>query len=218
MNNETKDTSIETLHEIRTIMERSSRFLSLSGWSGIWAGCTALVGAGIALKWLNPTFDSSHGLYYYLTEALYYSDKNILFHLIALGFSIFLIAFIGGIYFTQRKAKKDGQKLWGKASIQMIGQMATTLAIGAFMILFFIYDGAYQYVGPSCLIFYGLALINGSRYTLSDIRYLGFIEVMLGGINLFLPYYTILFWTTGFGVLHILYGIIMWNKYERKAV
>src|SRR4030095_704001 len=41
-----KNQQIEsTLHDIKSIMERSSRFISLSGWSGVAAGICALAGA-----------------------------------------------------------------------------------------------------------------------------------------------------------------------------
>jgi len=74
----------------------------------------------------------------------------------------------------------------------------------------------YGMVTPSCLIFYGLALINGSKYTVSEVRYLGYLELVLGIVNLWATRYGLYFWAAGFGVLHILYGIVMWNKYERN--
>jgi hypothetical protein len=70
-------------------------------------------------------------------------------------------------------------------------------------------------IAPTCLLFYGLALINASRYTLGEIRYLGCCELILGIISLWVPGYGLIFWAAGFGVLHIIYGIIMWWKYER---
>src|ERR1700744_2877545 len=45
---DTPATSLEALKDIRQIMERSGRFISLSGWSGVAAGCWALAGAAIA--------------------------------------------------------------------------------------------------------------------------------------------------------------------------
>jgi hypothetical protein len=76
--------------------------------------------------------------------------------------------------------------------------------------------GAYGLIAPACLLFYGLALINGSKYTLSEVRYLGYLQLVLGIINLWAMGYGLYFWAAGFGVLHILYGIVMWNKYERN--
>ena len=86
---------------------------------------------------------------------------------------------------------------------------------GAIFAFKFLFDEQVSYVAPTCLAFYGLALINGSKYTLSDIKYLGLLEVALGCICLFIPGYGLLFWAIGFGALHVLYGIIMWNKYDK---
>ena len=47
---------LETLQDIKKIMERSSRFLSLSGLSGIAAGICALAGSVIAYKWIEQYY------------------------------------------------------------------------------------------------------------------------------------------------------------------
>lgn len=86
---------------------------------------------------------------------------------------------------------------------------------GAIFALKFLYEGQESFIAPTLLTFYGLALINGSKYTLSDIKYLGLCEVVLGCISLFMPGYGLTFWALGFGVLHIVYGAIMWNKYDK---
>ena len=89
------------------------------------------------------------------------------------------------------------------------------IAGGLFIIAMLQYS-EWRFVAPACLIFYGLGLISGSRYTLSDIRYLGFSEVVLGLINTQFIGYGLYFWAIGFGVLHIVYGFVMWWKYERN--
>ncbi len=50
---------LEALSDIRSMMEQSSRFISLSGLSGIFAGITALVGAGLAYLRINNLFSIS---------------------------------------------------------------------------------------------------------------------------------------------------------------
>ena len=79
------------------------------------------------------------------------------------------------------------------------------------------YNGEFELVAPGCLIFYGLALVNGSKYTLGEIRYLGYGMLALGIMNLFYVAYGLYFWAMGFGILHIAYGITMWMKYERNS-
>jgi hypothetical protein len=214
MNTEQKDTSLETLQEIRSIMERSARFLSLSGWSGIWAGLVALAGAGVAYKWLNEYSFLSNDNYRYPASALL--SDSLTMKYIFLAVAIFALAFIGGFYFTYQKNKKAGIKIWNSASRKMVINLAIPLIAGAVITLAFAWRGDWIYVSPACLIFYGLALINGSKYTVSDIKYLGLTEVILGCVGLFInPGYGLYLWAFGFGVLHIFYGIIMWRKYDQ---
>lgn len=211
MQQDNKDATLEALQEIRSIMDRSSRFISLSGWSGIWAGCMALGGAAIAYNWMQqPEYshfgrrnDASVGYFDAMTMRFIY-----------LAGCIFLAAFLGGLYFTWRKASMHGQKLWNNASRQMLLALFFPLFAGGIFSMIFIYYGCGFFVAPACLAFYGLALISASRHTLSDIRYLGMFDVALGCTNLFFPGFGLLFWAIGFGLLHILYGVIMWNKYE----
>ena len=73
----------------------------------------------------------------------------------------------------------------------------------------------WRFVAPACLVFYGLALVNASKYTLTDIRYLGYCEIIVGLLNMQWIGQGLYFWAFGFGVLHIVYGILMWWKYER---
>ncbi len=213
-----KVASLETLKDIHGIMERSSRFLSLSGWSGVWAGCTALAGAGVARWWLNdiPYFYTS----VYKDSAPFTEMsadyRSILYKFVLLAIGVLVVALAGGYYFTYRKAKKDGVAMLNSSSRRMFIELAIPLCAGGIFASAFLWHGLELYVAPICLAFYGLALINGSKYTLSDIRYLGIAEVALGCLSLFVRGYGLLLWAIGFGVLHILYGIIMWRKYDTK--
>ncbi|MBL7718719.1 MAG: hypothetical protein JNL72_07780 [Flavipsychrobacter sp.] len=196
-----KQSSLETLREIHTIMDRSARFISLSGWSGVWAGAAALAGAAVAYGWI--------------TEGAGYTATNYQPYVwLALG--VLAVALVGGYFFTARKAKADGRPMWNNATRQLVLQMAIPLAAGGLFSLVFLAKNDVEYVAPACLVFYGLALINGSKYTLSDIKYLGVLQVFLGATNLLMPGWGLYFWATGFGGLHILYGIFMWNKYDNR--
>ena len=214
---EQKDSSLATLREIRTIMERSARMLSLSGWSGIWAGIVALAGAAVAYSWLHAA-DIVTGRekgYEAINDAPAYPGAT---QLIALALCIFILALTGGYYFTYRKNKKLGIKIWNSASRKMLVSLMIPMAAGGVLVLAFIFNGHGVYVAPCCLIFYGMALFNGSRYTISDIRYLGILEIILGCMGLLAPgwEWSLYLWAFGFGVLHILYGIIMWRKYDQQ--
>ena len=202
-----QEASIKTLQDIRSIMERSARFISLSGWSGVWAGSIALAGSFIAKSWLNNMAPAA------IAGDAYYA---VITKFVLLAIAVFIIALRGAYYFTWRKARQQGSKLFNSSSRRMLLEMAMPLAAGSVFALHFVYAGHVAYIAPACLAFYGLSLINGSKYTLSDIKYLGLCILMLGCINLFAPGYGLTLWAIGFGVLHILYGIVMWNKYDKK--
>ncbi|MGN6476559.1 MAG: hypothetical protein ACTHKV_04995 [Flavipsychrobacter sp.] len=199
------EASLKTLQDIRSIMDRSARFISLSGWSGIWAGITGLAGSYMAYLWLQQA-----------PEMDIINRDQLITRFVLLALVVLFVALAGGIYFTWRKTRKDGGQLWNNASKRMVAQMMIPLMAGGIFAFSFLRDGHEVYIAPICLAFYGLALINGSKYTLSDIRYLGLCEVTLGCISLFLPGYGLMLWAIGFGILHILYGIIMWNKYDKN--
>jgi len=208
---QTQDDSIEMLQEIRGIMNRSSRFLSLSGWSGVWAGCTAIAGAVIAYLRLCRLPDNVLSLD--MPENI--NGYTIQFFMLAAA--IFIVALAGAFFFTYKKTKQLEQKLWSNASRQLLIQGSIPMLTGGIFVIAFILHGDGIFVAPTCLVFYGLALISASKYTMTDIRYLGLFEIILGCINLFLGGYGLIFWTLGFGVLHIIYGLVMWNKYDKRT-
>lgn len=200
--------AINDLKEIRKLMEHSSKFISVSGLSAIFAGITALVGAAVAYFRLDLSFGSPVGYSYtndFAAKSFMLTDA--LFVLVIAGFF--------GIYFTWRKARKQKQALWTTSSRQLLLDFCFPLAVGGFFCVFLYLWDMVGLIAPSMLIFYGLSLVNASHKTLSDVRYLGYCQVMLGCINLTLIGFGFLFWCLGFGVLHIVYGTILYFKYER---
>lgn len=203
---------LETLSEIRQLMERSSRFISLSGLSGVFAGLYALIGAFAAYTYLNL-----EGVGYYSGSRMVGRTENqqdvILFLLIDAA-AILILAIGTGIFLTTRRARKDGNSIFDKTAQKLIINLAIPLLTGGLFCLALIYHDGLIYVPPSLLVFYGLALLHGSSYTRSDIRVLAFAEIALGLISLFYIGYGFLFWVLGFGVFHIVYGTYMYLKYE----
>lgn len=180
--------------------------MSLSGLGGIGAGVSALVGAYFAWDLLS------------VSENGYYprgSETVLVFRLLLIACAVLVAALSAGFYFTWRKAQQQGLPIWDASARKVIINLAIPLAAGGFFILGLLQHGYTGLVAPSCLVFYGLALVNAGKYTLTDIRYLGYVEIVLGIVALFNLYHGLLFWALGFGVLHIFYGAIMWWKYER---
>ena len=203
--------SLDDIKDIRRIMDRSSRFLSLSGLSGVAAGICAIAGALVA----DSIFSNYYGTYNSRGFTTWDEFSLLKLRLMVLGAIVFVLAFVSSFYLTWRKAKKQGLPVWDHTSKRLAwNMMVPLLAGGAFIIGMLRYD-IWIFVAPACLVFYGLALVNASKYTLSDIRYLGYCEIILGTINMMYTGYGLWFWAPGFGVLHIVYGISMWYKYER---
>jgi general stress protein CsbA len=199
----------DELVSIRNLMERSSKFISLSGLSGILAGVYALIGAGLAYL---EVYRGPVAIYKSLRANSY---PGALFYLIFIALAVLVLSLVSGYILTKRKADKNGQPVWGKASRSLLFHMATPLTTGGIIILIFIYRGYYGIVGPSSLIFYGLSLVSASSYTFTLVKYLGLCEIVLGLIAACLPGYGLLFWAIGFGILHIVYGSMMYFKYDR---
>jgi len=64
------------------------------------------------------------------------------------------------------------------------------------------------------LIFYGLALVDAGKFTYGEVFYLGILEIITGLVSAFFPSLGLFFWIFGFGVLHVIYGLVMYRKYE----
>lgn len=194
---------------IKDLMERSSKFISLSGLSGIMAGIYALIGAYIGYKLVYPV--NSNFSY----RSHYVNEPEVLFKLGLLALVILLLSIITGLWLTLRKARKNNQNVWNLSSKRLLINLAIPLLTGGILVLIMIYRGALGFIAPTCLIFYGLALIAGSHFTYTDVKWLGICEIILGLAAAIVPGYGLIFWTIGFGVLHILYGSIMHFKYDR---
>ncbi|MES2140808.1 MAG: hypothetical protein V4511_13960 [Bacteroidota bacterium] len=199
---------LQTITDIRSMMERSSRFISLSGLSGVFAGVFALCGAYAAYIKLN----SQNGIYRLLDDGAYI---DIVVFLLIDAFVVLLASVTVGIMLTIRSSKKKGIKIWDATSKRLLINLLIPLITGGLFCFILLSHGLVRLVAPSSLLFYGLALINASKYTLNDIRYLGICEIILGLLASLYIGYGLLFWAAGFGVLHIVYGAVMYYKYER---
>ena len=194
---------------IRSMMERSAKFLSLSGLAGVMAGIYALVGALLAYRLVHHPLSPF--------EYRQYSIRNsgTLLQLVLIAAVVLVASISTGLWLSQRKAKKHGVKLWNGASRIMLINVSIPLVTGGIFVLIMLFTGHFGLAAPSCLIFYGIALIQGSTNSFDEIRYLGFCEILLGLVSALWPGYGLLFWGLGFGVLHIVYGGIMYNKYDK---
>jgi len=200
---------IRDIAEIRFMMERSSKFLMLSGWAGITAGIYALSGAYIAYKFFD--FNPDEIVYSSPSESLFSNLLKVIF----LAIIILILATGTAIFLSYKKANKRGEKLWNATAKRLLINMAVPLIVGGFLILILISKGLIGLIVPFTLLFYGLALYNASKFTYDAVKILGLIEIGLGLISAYFIGYGLLFWALGFGLIHIIYGIYIHYRYER---
>lgn len=200
---------LKDILEIKSIMNKSSRFISLSGLSGILAGIYALFGAMagnyVIQNYLNG--ESAIGLI---------SISFLEYILFGIAMLVLTASILTAYILSSKKAKKSGEKLWDATSKRLIVNFLIPLVTGgAFCVILYQY-GLIGLIAPCTLIFYGLACINASKYTLGDIRYLGILNILIGLISTQFIGYGLYFWAFGFGILHIVYGVVLYNKYDKK--
>ncbi|HTK83019.1 MAG TPA: hypothetical protein VL633_12060 [Bacteroidota bacterium] len=192
--------SIKDLSEIRSMMERSSKFLSLSGLSGVSAGIVALLGSACAY-WYRDVYVSG--------------DKDFFQFLLLDAAAVFILAVGLAVLFSTRMAKKNNLPVWDHTAKHLTNSLLTPLITGGFFCVLLWYHGDVRLIVPAMLVFYGLALNNCSKLTVSEIQYLALGEIVLGLLAMVFPQSWLLLWALGFGALHIVYGALLYVKYER---
>lgn len=205
---------LKDLSEIRSMMENSSKFMSLSGLSGVAAGIVALVGAWVASEFLEGQGVLDNFIIL-VNDTYYIPEDTLLWKTMGLGVAILLTAVLFATLFSVRMARKKNLPLWNRTAERLLINMMIPLGVGAVFCFQLARFGFVGMVAPATLVFYGLALLNAGKYTLREIRYLGLCEIGLGLIAGFMVGYGLIFWVLGFGVLHIIYGVVMYLKYER---
>jgi len=209
--------TLEELQHIKKMMERSSRFISLSGLSGVAAGVCALVGAWFANNVVVENGGPSGYREVFTRSMGATSLQDFMGHrLFQIAALTFVAAFCLSFLFTWLRSKKNNTPIWGYTAQRLLINVAVPMVAGGIYLFKQMQFGNYGLIAPGCLIFYGLALVNASKYTLGEVRWLGYCQLLLGIINCWFVGYGLYFWAIGFGVLHIVYGILMWYRYEKN--
>lgn len=205
---------IDDLKEIRKIMENSTKFISLSGFSGVIAGVLALIGAFVA-KGLIEDFSKKYIFYELqgrLEDGIWELEKKLF---LVAGLVLFLaIGF--GILFTYLKARKNNQRIFSALGVRLVFSLFIPLLFGGVFCIGLYLNGYVFLIAPAMLIFYGMSLLNASKFVHTEIKYLAIIQMALGVASMFYLGKGLYFWAIGFGVLHIFYGTIMYFKYDYK--
>jgi hypothetical protein len=197
------------LASIRAMMERSVKFVSLSGLSGVLSGLYALTGSTVVYFILYYP-------YFPIDFHFHYTDERTIVNQLLMVAAVVLILSLGtGYFLSLRKAKKLNTTIWNTASRQLFIDLFIPLSSGGLLIAILLFHGYYGIVAPASLVFYGLALQQGSRSTYPEVKYLGLTEIVLGLSCAAFPGYGLLFWALGFGVMHIVYGGVMYFRHDR---
>lgn len=212
-----KEDQLGHLSEIKNMMEKSSRFLSLSGLTGIFAGVYALVGAYLVYSDFHIIPSDTDRVSY--AEFITSGNDSVILKiqsLFIIGAIVLLLSLVTGYIFTKRKAKKQNLNVWDSTTKRMVVSLSIPLVAGGIFCLILIKHQVVGLIAPATLIFYGLALLNASKYTFNDVKYLGVLEIILGLVSAYYIGRGLLFWAVGFGMLHIVYGTVMYFKYDQK--
>ena len=204
--------SIGDIKAIRKIMEESTRFLSLSGLSGVFAGLTAIAGALFA--WFFILDKGSIHFDEYFRNLPEKESISLRWKLIADAIAVLLLSVLISLYFSVKKAKKESKNLWTPVSRRLVINFLIPLAAGGIFVIALLVRNQIQFIVPSFLIFYGLALVSAGKFTFGEVFYLGILEIVTGLAAAFVPAWGLSFWIIGFGILHIVYGLAMYRRYE----
>jgi hypothetical protein len=207
---ESRNKSQEDIDTIRTIMERSTRFISLSGLSGIVAGLIAIAGSIVAIIMILD--GNTDGNFAQLASA---ESKRMAQMLFIDALLVLTLAVAFALILSNRKAVRQGVNIWTPVSKRLLLNLSIPLIAGGLFIIILYNRELFGLIIPSMLIFYGLALVNAGKFTFSEIFYLGLLEILTGLTAGLFPEYGIFLWIFGFGFLHIVYGLVMYRKYDR---
>lgn len=211
---ENKEKQLEVLTGIRALMERSSKFVSFSGMSLISAGIIAIVGSVFVSLYLNLGF-FEQDLSIIQTGVRTNANSEIITYLIITALIIFAFSLVAALHFSSKKARRQDIIFWDNMAKRVFLNLFIFLFTGGIFCIIIIYYGIYFLIVPSMLIFYGLALVNVSKFTMNEIAQLGIFEILLGIVASIIIVYPLLMWLIGFGVLHLIYGGYVYLKYER---
>ncbi|MDR2914835.1 MAG: hypothetical protein LBV74_08405 [Tannerella sp.] len=201
MNREAEDIKV-----IRQMMEKSSKFLSFNGISIVFAGFFAIVGAVFAYFSIEGSFGKE------------YNTTQKMMILLADAMIVFVLSTCTITFFCWKKARSNNESLFSSTTRRAAYSLLLPLFAGGIFSLVFLFRGEVDIVCAATLIFYGLGLVNASKYTFPELNYLGIIEVILGVLALFFTGFSLYFWAIGFGICHIIFGFIMYFKYETSKM
>lgn len=210
----TEQEHLESIREIRSLMERSTRYLSLSGMAGVIVGFIAMCGAAILLTYLEITVGNPVSFSAMAGDGGPYADK-IKESILIMAALVFSLSMLVEGAFAVRIARKMGLPLWDATARRMLTALFIPIIGGGIYCLSLLRSGQLDNLAAASLIFYGLGLVNAGKYAVADVGRLGMAVLISGLLASFFPTMGIYFWAFGFGILHIIYGVFIHFKHQR---
>ncbi len=198
----------DSIAEIRKMMENSTRFLSLSGFSGVVIGIYSMVAVFLFAHQHN--FDFTH----FDIDSNLWFDPGFTKSALVYAVLLFAASLATSLLFSLRKSRKNKLPILSSVTRKLAFNFFTPLIVGVLICLYFLPNYG-ELILPFSLIFYGFALLFASHYTFNTLKYFGLCQLVLGILALYLPALQLVFWSLGFGALHIVYGLFMYLKFEK---
>jgi hypothetical protein len=197
-----KEDYIKDIAEMRSIMERSTKFLSLSGVAVVLIGVYALVAVYIAYQVIG----------YDPREA---TSPDMINKLLGFGAIVMAVSVITVIFLSRQKAIRRNEKFWNPTFRRLLVHALTPLLTGGILILIFIAKDLPAFIIPLSLVFYGLMLYTAGKFTFPEFQAIGLVEIALGLFSAYYTPYSLGSWAIGFGLVHIGLGLYLYFRYER---
>jgi hypothetical protein len=182
--------AMDNLRFIRSSMESAGSFTAVPGRGGVVMGVTALVAAVAAHLSASPRL----WLGVWMSEAI-----------LALGI---------GLGFSWRKASRNSTPLLSKPFRRFVLALAPSVFAGA-LLTFSLYHGNMRPLIPAMwLLLYGAGVTSGGAFSVRVVPVMGMSFLALGSIAAFAPAtWADALLATGFGGLHILFGLAIARRY-----
>lgn len=201
MQNREANDVYSTLTEIRTLMNRSSRFLNLSPYAPIAAGLLALAAAWGVNRLFNGGWD--------IAPMLQLNTHARIHALIGMAAALFLVCVAVTVGLSFAEARRNGSKIAiDAAARRLLWNFFLPLLVGGVFSIALFVNGYYGLTSSIMLLFYGMALVSASGHTVSSVCFLGYAELVLGLADSFCQGYALIFWAVGFGLFNVIFGIL----------
>lgn len=182
--------AMDNLQFIRETMERSSAFTAVPGWGGVLMGVTALIGAVFAYQ----TPNAREWMKTWLIAAV--------------------VAFIIGAWAIDRKSRATKLALLSGPGRKFALGMAPPIIAGGLVSIALWRLNLWSLMPPAWLLLYGTGVVTGGMNSVPVVPVMGMCFMGLGAVAFFAPAaWGDYFMGAGFGVLHIIFGVIIARRY-----